>query len=134
MLLQSRLNLYLHQFNFKSLGLSLDVNIYSSFIQLRETEDFSINFESDSGMNSTPAHVTPEEDALSLLVRQQIEKFKASFLDKGSSADDISSLTFGSSRVKQLSSVKVDEIQSTGGPLNIPLMSDYGVETKLLKS
>ena len=71
MLLQSQLNLYLHQFNCEDLGISLDLNIYSGFIHLNnlnKPEENTMSYE-DSGFISLPQEIASESHDLSMLVK-----------------------------------------------------------------
>ena len=79
MVLQSQLNLYLHQFNCENLGITLDLNIYSGFIQLNKSVDHSMSLE-NSELCSIPGDFATESHQLSIIVKQQIEIFKAEFM------------------------------------------------------
>ena len=78
----------MHRFSSQKLGLSLDIDIYSGFIQLKRSDDIPLTGDSDSEIMPTPTHITPEENELSIAVKYQVEKFKASFLEKGSNMEN----------------------------------------------
>ena len=113
----------MHSFSCKSLGVSLDVNIYSGFLHLNKA-DAAINH-NDSDSEVTDPLITTENNELSLLIRQHVERFRAEYSETGFSSET-GTMHIKSQEERSTKMFRVSKVSND--------MVDYKVSEKLLKS
>ena len=127
MILQSQINLYLHSFNCENLGISLDMNIYSGFIQINRSDDHTMSYR-DSDFNSV-AILPSESNELSILVRQQLDKFKEEYIE-----EETILITTRRTSVKKKQALLGGTGESQMYEKTESAVLDYSLDEKLLRS
>ena len=79
--MQSQLNLYMHSFTNDQLGIGLDQSIYTGFIKTKsQAPDLMIEEVDELDLDENGTNTTGHQ--MSVLVREQIEKFKGKMIDE----------------------------------------------------